>query len=108
MSNPYYQPEEFGLTILAEIEYSDHDSCFDTRIVWKDASGKLFTACDSGCSCPEPFEDYRILESLDTFDFNSLQSEVDDELKNTDSHITPIQARDFLAAVEAAMSPSKP
>jgi hypothetical protein len=46
----YSSPEEFGLTVVAEVDYSDGDYCFDYRIVWRDASGKFWTSRDSGCS----------------------------------------------------------
>ena len=59
-SNIYYSPEEFGLTPFAEFEYSDGCYQFDTRVVWKDKQGVLWTARDSGCSCPTPFEDYHL------------------------------------------------
>lgn len=65
MSNPYYNPEDFGLTIVDEIEWRDEPYEFDLTVIWKDKSGKYWIADDSGCSCPSPFEDYHTLESLD-------------------------------------------
>ena len=65
MSNPYYNPEDFGLTIVDEIEWRDEPYEFDMTVVWKDKSGKYWIASDSGCSCPSPFETYDTLESLD-------------------------------------------
>ena len=59
-ANIYYAPEKFGLTPFAEFEYSDGCYQFDTRVVWKDEQGLLWTAHDSGCSCPTPFEDYHL------------------------------------------------
>lgn len=55
--NVYSQPEKFGLTILHVAD--DPEACysFALLVVWTDADGKLFYAEDSGCSCPEPFED---------------------------------------------------
>lgn len=104
MSNVYYVPDNLGLTVVAEIEYSDQSYCFDTRVVWKDTSGKLYTARDSGCSCPTPFEDYTTLESIDTFNMDELRSEVDAELKSSYRNINGVQAKDFISAVEAALS----
>ena len=60
----YYQPEEFGLTPVAEIEPTGLSWEFDIFAVWKDAEGNFYWATDSGCSCPSPFEDYTSLDSL--------------------------------------------
>ena len=59
-ANIWYAPEKFGLVQFAEFEYSDGCYQFDTRVVWKDEQGQLWTARDSGCSCPTPFEDYHL------------------------------------------------
>ena len=58
--NIYYSPEKYGLSAFAEFEYSDGCYQFDTRVVWKDKQGQLWTARDSGCSCPTPFEGYNL------------------------------------------------
>ena len=80
--NPYYEPEKMGLTKVAEIEYTDQDYQFDTRVVWRhDETGKLYTARDSGCSCPTPFEDFDSLEKLEEFSVSALECEARDEAK---------------------------
>lgn len=102
MSNIYYNPEEFGLVVVAEIEYSPGSHRFDTRVVWKEKDGrKKFTARDSGCSCPTPFEDYH-LGNIEPFNFQALYQEVNGELSNDYKNITPEQAQEFLAKVRAA------
>ena len=59
-NNPYYSPEKSGLEIIGEVDFSDGSYQFNYLVVWKDlATGKLYYAEDSGCSCPSPFEDYR-------------------------------------------------
>jgi len=50
MYNIYYNPEKFGLKVVAEIDYSSGCYQFDLRIVWEDNNGNLLTARDSGCS----------------------------------------------------------
>lgn len=65
MDSLYYSPEKWGLRVVAEFEYEEDSYSFDTRVVWKHESGKFYTARDSGCSCPAPFEDYRDLTDLD-------------------------------------------
>jgi len=101
MSNPHYNPEEFGLTVVAEIEYSSGSYEFDTRIVWKDAAGKLLRLGTLAAHARRRFEEYRTLESLDTFNMDS-ESRGDEQLKLSYSHITPVQAKEFLNAVESS------
>ena len=57
MSNIYYNPDHFGLEIVAELDLNDVPYQFDMVIVWKDTVEKLWWAGDDGCSCPSPFED---------------------------------------------------
>ncbi len=53
----YYQPETCGLSLVSEVENAGNYE-FDKAVIWKhDASGRVFYAFDSGCSCPSPFED---------------------------------------------------
>lgn len=55
--NIYYQPEEYGLKTVGEVEWGDGYYNFDLTVVWQDIStGTLYYADDSGCSCPSPFE----------------------------------------------------
>ena len=77
----YHNPEKFGLRVVAEIEYSDNCYQFDTRVVWEDEIGTRYTARDSGCSCPSPFEDYTSLVDLDYYDFSALLEEVNGEIE---------------------------
>lgn len=79
--NVYDQPEKYGLIILAEIgdEAASYD--FDDVVVWReDATGKLYWANDSGCSCPSPFENYGSVEDLTELrDVRELQRHFDSE-----------------------------
>jgi len=66
MSNPYYNPEDFGLKILGEVEWSDECYQFDKTVLWEHPdTGKLYIAHDTGCSCPSPFEEYHELAALE-------------------------------------------
>jgi hypothetical protein len=56
-------PEKLGLEIVGDADDSEEYS-FDQFVVWKDATGQLYYASDSGCSCPTPFENYKTVESL--------------------------------------------
>lgn len=55
-TNPYYNPEAVGLTIVAEAEDPEAYYTFNKLVVWTDGEHLLW-ATDSGCSCPSPFED---------------------------------------------------
>lgn len=80
-SNIYYTPEAFGLERVAEIEYSDRNYVFDTRMVWRQtATGRLLTARDSGCSCPSPFENHN-LTTLESANLAALEAEFESERK---------------------------
>ena len=52
--NIYYDPEDYGLKVLAMAE-ADLSWEFSMFVVWVDEKGMLFYAEDSGCSCPDPF-----------------------------------------------------
>ena len=61
--NPYHHPEKFDLTLIHTLdERLSYE--FNMLLVWEHKDGRLFWAADSGCSCPDPFEDYSTLESL--------------------------------------------
>lgn len=55
--NPYYAPDKLGLEMI-DVEQEDLSYEFDIIAFWATQEGLIFTAQDSGCSCPSPFEDY--------------------------------------------------
>jgi hypothetical protein len=59
----YYQPEKFGLSIVAETDQSGSYE-FDMFVVWQDVNGNYYWATDSGCSCPSPFENHTSVAHL--------------------------------------------
>jgi hypothetical protein len=64
VSNVYYNPEDFGLKVIAELNDPHASWDFQDTVFWTD--GKLvYGASDSGCSCPSPFESYNSLEELE-------------------------------------------
>lgn len=79
--NPYSNPQNCGLTLLASAE-AEANYDFDIIALWMDnASGRFFMAQDAGCSCPSPFEDVRSVSSFtevtsfkDVTDFIGAQS----------------------------------
>lgn len=54
--NVYTDPEDFGLAVLGEIDWSDGCYQFDLTVVFHDLAGIYWYAEDSGCSCPSPFD----------------------------------------------------
>lgn len=72
--NPYYNPEAFGLELVAEEDWGGSYE-FDIRVVWlHKKSGELYTARDSGCSCPSPFENYTSLADLERMNEGLVES----------------------------------
>lgn len=55
--NPYYNNEFFELEMI-EFEDTSLYYEYDKLLFFATKSGDLFTAGDSGCSCPTPFEEY--------------------------------------------------
>lgn len=54
--NLYYHPEKSGFEIVAVADAAG-DWEFDVILVLRDtATGQVYAAHDSGCSCPTPFE----------------------------------------------------
>lgn len=99
-SNVYYNPEAHGLEVVAELEFSDLNYQFDTRVVWS-KDGALYTARDSGCSCPSPFEDYTSVEMLERVDIKELESEIrEGGWGNPDFQR---ESREFIKKVKAAL-----
>lgn len=76
MSNVYYDPEDFGLKIVASADWSDGCYQFDYFVVWADAENNLFYGEDSGCSCPSPFENFNGLQSLTAATFIDIWGRV--------------------------------
>jgi len=79
-NNVYYAPESWGLELVGEIEYSSGSYEFDTRVIWKDKNNQFFTARDSGCSCPTPFEDYNSFDDLERPTMKMLVDEVNQNI----------------------------
>ncbi len=55
--NPYYEPDKLDLELLSfdepNLSYEYNTLCF-----WATKDGRIYSASDSGCSCPTPFENY--------------------------------------------------
>ena len=96
----YYQPEQFGLTMLGEIEWSEPCYDFDLTAVWVDADKKLYWASDSGCSCPSPFEGFTSVADAETGDFAALEQAL---TERSNPHAAP-QIVDLLARVRQAIA----
>jgi hypothetical protein len=80
-ANPYYNPELCGLTQVATLNQPDLDYQYNMMIVVMHvATGRLFFAQDSGCSCPTPFEEFRFdgpddtdMEEITLANFDNFQ-----------------------------------
>jgi hypothetical protein len=74
----YHQPEEFGLQILASIDWSDGDYCYDYTVIWRGTDdGTLYYGSNAGCSCPSPFEKFTSRDKLTPLtDFAAFEKEM--------------------------------
>lgn len=104
----YYQPEAFGLTKVAEVNWYYESYEFDLTVVWKDKEGNFYWARDSGCSCPSPFEEYTSLDKLEKgSNFQAaaaLQTEMAgiSESRYTDTSHVPIEVADAITSIMLA------
>ena len=101
----YNQPEKFGLTQVAMIDWDDEPYQFDMTVVWLHRkTNRLYMASDSGCSCPSPFEDYKTMESLEALESISQIEAMVKEHREAAYSPTPSEKCDaFLAEVKEAM-----
>jgi hypothetical protein len=61
-----------NLKVERLVSLNDEAYSFDERVVARDTqTGEWFTARDSGCSCPTPFEDYTSREDLTGVRYNT-------------------------------------
>jgi hypothetical protein len=103
MGNIYYNPEDHGLEIVAEIDFADSYD-FDKIVVWKSKDeNKFFWAQDSGCSCPSPFEDYHSVDALEVLNdhtFCNLENAIKGEEYSYRYHGNVAGKEQFLREVE--------
>lgn len=96
--NVYYYPEKSGMEIVTQLELSEPCYSFDTQVVWRvKGKKKLYTAHDSGCSCPTPFEDYHKLSDLTPIT-NAVIEELKREIRQHE-YVTPTQFQEFFEAI---------
>lgn len=55
--DPYHDSDKLGWKQIT-FDQPDMSYEFNTLCFWRTDKGLVFTAQDSGCSCPSPFEDY--------------------------------------------------
>jgi hypothetical protein len=98
-ANVYYNPEKFGLIVIAELEDSQAHYDYDTIVAWRHTDGTVYWQQDSGCSCPTPFEQFGDLASLNRAapDLRDLIAAVD-----AHQHHTYSQADAFMQKVREA------
>ncbi|MFZ2992459.1 MAG: hypothetical protein WA061_01975 [Microgenomates group bacterium] len=100
--NPYYNPEKCGLEIVAQIDLSSGSYEFDYIVVWKAKNGKIYTASDSGCSCPTPFEDFHSLSDLTEMNQSTVLDSMKERIRNS-SYVSPVDAQEFMYKIRDAV-----
>lgn len=104
MGNIFYNPEDFGLEMVGEIERSDGCYQFDTVAVWKQSRGKYWIGQDSGCSCPSPFEDITDINELDgPYDKAGLRKRLD-WIRENESEYTVLSTAEFKGEISRILS----
>jgi hypothetical protein len=99
-ANVYYNPDKWGLEVIADLELYEPNYSFDTVVAWRHVeSGEVYWAWDSGCSCPIPFENYKSLEDLTRLSSENF-AELEDLVKNC---YQPNAKADFLRDVALAL-----
>jgi hypothetical protein len=112
MSNVYYTPGEFGLCLLDSIDEPNLCYEYNTMIALQhEATGRVFYAQNSGCSCPTPFEDFYFRGPDDT-DLTEVTL-VGDSLASfrADAERFPVDTdsqRAFIKSVEDALRAAYP
>jgi hypothetical protein len=108
-TNVYYSPEASGLVQLGVMDEEGLSYEYNTFVAWQHlASGRVFYAWNSGCSCPTPFEDFFFrgpddtnLEELTAHNSAGFESAVDSWNAGYSGARVPRNERD--AFVDAAL-----
>lgn len=75
MANIYYDPDKFGLEIVAEADFAGSYE-FSMHVVFRKQDGSLWYVHDSGCSCPTPFEDSGLNDLEPVEDLTALAASI--------------------------------
>lgn len=95
MVNIYYSPEKFGLTLVADIDVREPYYDFDKIVVWKRGhprGDEFYTAHDSGCSCPSPFEAIGFDDLSGPYTKAAVIKVLEDYIKNPPDYLYPDSA----------------
>lgn len=106
MGSINYSPEDYGLTLVKEIDDPEAFYSFDMFCLWRHTDGRLFYATDSGCSCPMPFEEYNAAEDLtlltnDSFDEFEKRLNEWMEWRTEDQRVPMLRHEMKMAAIKA-------
>lgn len=95
--NVYYDPEKFGLTTVAQLDYGIASWDFDFTVVWqRNEDGAFLYGHDSGCSCPSPFES----QGLDDLTVFTTLDELRKHISSTESEYAKADPNDVAALIE--------
>lgn len=106
--NPASDPAICGLAIIDDLEQPDLSYEYNTIIAWRDlATGKVYIAADSGCSCPTPFEQIAKLSDLtlvvNTLDAQAFVRGENHERYNGEPAFPLRDVMRFLSKIDAAL-----
>jgi len=108
MENIYSCPEDWNMRIIGDIEFSDGDYQFDTRIFLLDLeTNKIYTARDSGCSCPTPFETILTMDDLsEVTDISFYREEINEDV-NYNSGTDIEEAQNAIRYIDTLLQKNK-
>lgn len=100
MSGVYYNPEEYDLEIIRDVDKSSGSYEFDQFVVWRNIkTNEFYFATDSGCSCPTPFENESLKtlqkNKFDKHSYSFFETNFDEWANSEFSHLAPIEVREF-------------
>lgn len=90
MTNPFHNPEEFGLTILHHLGDPRAFYNFDDLVVWLHEDGRLFWATDAGDSYSTPFEYHTTIDNLNPItdaDWQDFADAVSQHCSSASDHV---------------------
>lgn len=100
--NLYYDPQDYSLEPVGEIDWSDGNYVFNLTVVWRRTSdGRLVYGEDSGCSCPSPFEDQGVEDLKPITSVSEFQDLLDKRAEDSPYRDMDVPASEYKAMERA-------
>lgn len=81
-------PEQFGFERIGEVDWEDESYSFDFTVILRDLdTGAFYTADDSGCSCPSPFENVGRRDTAGPFTAHEVIAAITERLNSEQERV---------------------